>query len=89
MESFNIPQPFKVAKIAKPKPIMLECQLNGCGKKFDQEEGFSIGVGYACPGKGYNSYGCEMGQHWACSHEHAKILAHACIDYHLEAGHHG
>lgn len=78
-----------------PDERIYHCELAGCPNKFKRKHGHSIAIAYATPGldinedgtkKQYPAHMCEhsleTGQHWACSHEHAVELAHACLDEH-------
>ena len=65
------------------------CAIASCDVALTTEC-YSVPISYATPGLGYTAYICDaQDPHWACSEEHAKLAAAACLEEHLEGGNHG
>lgn len=71
------------------RDFTVTCEADGCGKQIEGlGNAHSFIIHYALTGTpGVAAQFCPAEQHYACSTEHARQVAHRCIDEHLIPSH--
>lgn len=77
-----------------PSAVLVTCEHEGCGAQLRLGDTFSFVITFATTGPAVTAqghrlaaFGCAAEQHFACSREHAAILAQRCVTEHLLPAH--
>lgn len=71
-----------------PSVEIKHCELQGCDGQNILANMYSIKPTYALAGPLHAAFQCPEIQHYACSHEHAMLLAMHCLYEHVSFGPH-
>lgn len=66
-----------------PSQVVRACEAPDCGVEKPMREMFSVVVQIAVHPASTPPLRCPAEQHYGCSLEHAKCVAHACLDEHV------
>jgi hypothetical protein len=71
-----------------PSEEVRQCELPGCETNKTIGTMYAIRPQYAIAGPNKAAFGCPEGEHFACCHEHAMLLAMHCLFEHVHIGPH-
>lgn len=69
-----------------PSQVMRTCEAPDCDVSKPQREMYSVVVMIAVHPAAAPPIRCPAEQHYGCTLEHAKLVAHACLDEHVAVG---